>query len=340
MRILHVGHYDKFLPKHITFTNEKFDEKEHYFLMMDKEKKVERVNADNVKYIDPKSLLSHLMEFYKADKIILHGLFEKRVLHLLFLNPWLIKKCYWMIWGGDLYNYLINKEDKKKNNLEFFRRFVIKRIPNFITYLKGDYENARKWYGSEGVMHECFLYHSNIFQPRDLKEHKSEDINILVGNSASLSNRHLEAFEWLRRFKDEDIKIFSPLSYGKEKQRSSVIKEGKKIFGEKFEPVVELMPLDKYLEFLSKVDIAVFNHKRQQAMGNTINLLGLGKKVYLDPDVSSFQFLEGIGVKVFDINNFELNKEFPERARNQRIIAAYFSETKLEEQWREIYRSK
>ena len=42
------------------------------------------------------------------------------------------------------------------------------------------------------------------------------------------------------------------------------------------------MPFNQYLEFLGKIDIAIFNHRRQQGFGNAITLLGLGKKVYLN----------------------------------------------------------
>jgi hypothetical protein len=34
------------------------------------------------------------------------------------------------------------------------------------------------------------------------------------------------------------------------------------------------MPFDEYLNLLAKVDIVIFKHKRQQAMGNITTLLG------------------------------------------------------------------
>ena len=33
-----------------------------------------------------------------------------------------------------------------------------------------------------------------------------------------------------------------------------------------------------YIQFLNQIDIAVFNHNRQQAMGTIRSLLGMGKK--------------------------------------------------------------
>lgn len=51
-----------------------------------------------------------------------------------------------------------------------------------------------------------------------------------------------------------------------------VIIKGKELFGEKFIPLTEFMTFEKYLEFLGSIDIAIFAHKRQQAMGNTITI--------------------------------------------------------------------
>ena len=50
----------------------------------------------------------------------------------------------------------------------------------------------------------------------------------------------------------------------------------------------------------------MFNHNRQQAMGNTITLLGLGKKVYMRRGVAQWSFFESHKIKVFDIVNFDL----------------------------------
>lgn len=43
-------------------------------------------------------------------------------------------------------------------------------------------------------------------------------------------------------------------------------------------PIVDFMDFNEYINFLSTIDIAIFNHKRQQGMGNIITLLGMGKK--------------------------------------------------------------
>ena len=46
--------------------------------------------------------------------------------------------------------------------------------------------------------------------PKDEKQ----IINILIGNSATETNNHIEVLDLLSKFKNEDIKIYVPLSYG------------------------------------------------------------------------------------------------------------------------------
>jgi hypothetical protein len=174
------------------------------------------------------------------------------------------------------------------------------------TYIKGDYELAQQWYGASGKYHECFMYPSNLYQEYNIKQKKHTTINILVGNSADPTNNHLKIFDKLVKYKDEDISIYVPLSYGNQEHAKEVISKGKTMFGDKFIPLTELMPFEKYFEFLGEVDIAIFAHKRQQAFGNTVTLLGLDKKVFLDSSTVQWDFFNKHDIKVFDIKSISL----------------------------------
>jgi hypothetical protein len=129
------------------------------------------------------------------------------------------------------------------------------------------------------------MYPSNLYKEYQVPAKQHTGINILVGNSADPSNNHLDVLDKLEAHKNENIKIYVPLSYG-----NQVIAEEKKRFGDKFIPRTEMMPFQNYLEFMGLIDIAIFNHKRQQAIGNTITLLGLRKKVFIRSDVVQWQF--------------------------------------------------
>jgi len=147
----------------------------------------------------------------------------------------------------------------------------------------------------------------NFYKEYDIRPKENDTINIQLGNSATDTNHHLEVLQRLEKFKDENIQIFAPLSYGDEAYAKEVILKGKEMFGEKFMPLTEFMPFEKYMEFLSEIDIAIFNHRRQQAFGNIISLVGMGKKVYLHPYSTVNGVMQECGLKVFDVNKIDLD---------------------------------
>ena len=287
------------------------------------------------------AFFSLIKNSYSADKIILHGLFDPKIIVLLFIQPWLLKKCYWLIWGGDLYSYQLATRDRRWKIKEFFRRPVIKHIGHLVTYIDGDIELARQWYGAKGQYHECLMYPSNVYREYPIAGNTDKNINIQIGNSADPSNNHLDVLERLLPFRDQDIAIFAPLSYGSPEYARTVIEAGTTMFGEKFFPMTDFMPFDKYLAFLGKIDIAIFNHKRQQAMGNTITLLGLGKKVYLRNDVTPWAMLESNETTAYNIAEISLAPiDAITREKNKSSIKKNFSETKLIYQLKEIFNNK
>ncbi len=334
---------DKFIPPFIELLQRRIEIAHHLFFLTGDTQRypiAEQERVVKANRLGPLAKLFTLMKhLYGADKIILHGLFSNYYLLVLFFQPWLLKKCYWFIWGGDLYVYQLGSKNAKWRIKEVVRRFVIARIGNLVTYVQGDVENARQWYGARGTHHECLLYTSNIFSNLGLSEKKSDSIIIQVGNSADPSNNHLEVFEVLKGFSETDCQIYVPLSYGNQEYAQLVKKTGCEIFGAKFVPMTDFMPYDEYLNFLRKIDIAIFNHRRQQGMGNIINLLGLGKAVYLDSSTSSSKALKSLGLTTFELSDFDLKPIDPNVAsKNSRIISAYFSEDNLVKQLYKIFR--
>lgn len=310
-RILHIAPCDKFIPPFIGFIKNNFSFEQHEFLLLSGMGEANLAKAKNI-YLAKRAVKDRFKYYFRttikmqqADKIILHGLFDIKLVLILFFTPWLLKKCYWVVWGGDLYVYQFGERNWKWKIKEFFRRPVIKNMGNLVTYIEGDIELARKWYGAKGQYRECIMYLSNVYKELGIPESISEITNIQVGNSADPSNNHIEALEKLLPYKDDDICIYVPLSYGDQIHAKKVITQGKKWFGDKFIPLTDFMPFEEYLRFLGSIDIAIFNHKRQQAMGNAITLLGLGKKVYMRSDVTQWDFFQELGIKVSDITQIE-----------------------------------
>ena len=243
----------------------------------------------------------------RAEKIILHGLFSSHLLYILTLQPWLLKKCHWVIWGGDLYVHQAELKDWRWEKNEFFRHRVIPHIGYLVTYVPGDLELARKWYGAKGKHMECLMYPSNIFTPVELPNVGHTTTTILIGNSADPSNNHYEVFDHLKKLEDQNFKLVCPLTYGDKDNAERIGAEGFKQFGDRFVPLLDFMPYEDYLKVLVEIDIAIFAHRRQQGMGNAITLLGLGKKVYMRSDVTPWAMFNGLGVKIFDLLQINLS---------------------------------
>jgi len=73
-------------------------------------------------------------------------------------------------------------------------------------------------------------------------------------------------------------------------------------------------------------------------MGNTTTLLGLGKKVYMRSDVTPWLLFSRLGVRVFDVEQLDINYLGEDEAeQNKEIISDYFSEKKLIEQFAKIF---
>lgn len=289
-------------------------------------------------FFSPIANLLMLKPLFQSEKIIIHCLASPFLLLYLFIFPSLARKSYWVVWGKDLYFYRTLKKKCFYHTIyEFFRKKVIKNIGHIITYSPGDYELTKKWYGSKAKWHKSFMYPSNLYKDITVPKKTEGTIIILVGNSADPSNNHLDAFLLLEKFKHNDIKIIVPLSYGEKKYARQIIKSGKKIFGEKFFPIEELLPLDDYINLLKNIDIAVFPHKRQQAMGNITTLLGMGKKVYIRNDITTWNLLESIDVQAYDFKNFNLlSLDEVVKIKNKNTIKAIFSEENLLKQWEQI----
>ena len=181
------------------------------------------------------------------------------------------------------------------------------------------------------------MYPSNIFNGKLQEKTQSNRVNILIGNSADPSNNHFEALEIAKEQVFNSYHVYCPLSYGNPGYAKEVIKHGETLFGNHFTGLTDFIPIDNYNRFLSEIDVALFNHKRQQAIGNITFLAGMGKKVFLRSDITTWSFLRNIGVKVFDVNSFNLEPMAEDDAyQNHNAISSYFSEKNLLRQMGEI----
>jgi dTDP-N-acetylfucosamine:lipid II N-acetylfucosaminyltransferase len=343
-KILHIMPFEKFVAPFIDFVEEHFaDFDQHLFFCIGDAELYPVSRRPNTLFesdflTSRRAYFELAVQMSRAQKIILHGLFHIRVVQQICMQPWVLKKCFWVIWGWDLYSYKLAERTRDWCKREIFRKYVIKRLGHIVTFIAGDVELARQWYGARGKYHQCVMYPSNLFKKCLLPPKSHDGICVQIGNSADPDNEHFEILQMLDRYRGENLRIYAPLSYGDPLHARKVAAAGEKMFGDKFVALTEFLPLDDYRKLLEKIDIAVFNHRRQQGMGNMITLLGLGKKVYLRTDVTPWQTFESMGLKVYDNADIDLHPlDGPLMKRNQEIVERNFSEQILINQLRKIF---
>ena len=284
---------------------------------------------------------------YKAKWIYFHYLPYGPSLLIWSILPKVIRKSTWIIWGGDV---SINRDKNKSfiNQLyEILRKVLIPKFKEIASFIEEDSIEAMKIYKFNPKYnqilypipfdHECYENFT--------KTENQPYVSILIGNSGDPSNFHLEALSMVERFKSKNIKVFCPLSYYYDYQYiNKVIKYGYMVLGEVFTPMTELLPVKEYSYFLTKIDIAIMNHNRQQGLGNILPLLYLGKKIYLRNDISTFRFLKNIGCvinSVDEIKNLSFQKFIEigsdQTSINRQLISLITSEDYCFNLWHQLF---
>lgn len=345
MKYLHIWPNEKFTTPYIKFINENFDKEEHLFIIVGEGNEIyQDGNVIEVKG-NLRGTLNIINNIYQYEQVYLHSLFTPKIIKILFLQPWLLKKCRWIIWGGDLYQYRTSKNTFTDKLYETLRKVIIRKMGYIISLVKGDYVLAQKWYKTKAknlngryINPISYEYLDNLPIINEKRE-----VFIQIGNSGDSSNLHLEALDLLKGFAEENIKIFMPLSYGgTEDYKNSVIKHGKKIYGEKFVPMLDFLSPDAYGAYLSSIDIALFNNNRQQALGNIYALLYLEKKVFIKSDTTMWDSIsDELGLGVYEINTLtELTfGQFIEKQdnENKEIIKKITGKQELIKIWKGIF---
>lgn len=301
------------------------------------------------------SLISNANQF---DKLVLHSFFFP------YLNSFLrgIRKdikVIWMFWGGDGYGFTSNdhqwylpltrqyKKSLLKKNVGILRYLVriintkrrqviasinicslIRRVNICATWVKYDYEMIRHINPKmEWTYYSYFTAAQMGFQniePQPLNTNR-----LWLGNSATDTNNHLDALHYLKAIQWQG-EIVVPLSYGSKEYAEEIKQYGLQQFGTKFIPLTDFMPLEQYQQYMNSCGIVWMNHIRQQAAGNTLAALYMGKVVIMNSNNNLHKTLANWGVyierKNILSNTDGINKEIFNQ--NKEIIVAQLSREK------------
>lgn len=254
--------------------------------------------------------------------VIVHGLFYPWQGEILRMLPPQIKIA-WIFWGGEIYGRpdLKLRFFSNKSKILYFGRKLIKTIkrqiqekPYFIdksiyqrtnyclTDVHEDFEFVRD-YTHSSMKELWYNYYSIEETLGELKHEKVNSNNILIGNSCTLENNHLDAFNVLKKFDLSDREIIVPLSYGDIWLKNILLKYGQSLFGSSYLPLTDFLNRNEYNRYLMSCSVVVMNHYRPQAMGNLITSLWLGSKVYMSNKSLLFSYFKRLGIYVFSIED-------------------------------------
>jgi len=356
MKVVHFIRDDKFVNGTISFLEE-FDFLENSFYILSDEKSFKYISLGTIHTISVAQLKDIISNPESCDVIVIHGLLSLPCKFIQSINKKI--KVVWFSLGYDIYNNtypqfpLIQIRNMIKpqtldltNKIIFYsKRFVkefLMRALCFNNEERRAFEPAinRIDYYSGVYPVEYDLMKLNSFfrakqvswsyvSPSTKKMYRKEDIYkdilpkgnyIQVGNNASIICNHRNVFNILNKLNLDDRKIVVPLSYGPSKHYiASVCKAGNKCFGDNFVPLMNFMPKDDYISFMSSISIAIYNTERQSAAGNIRMGLWNGTMVFLPETSIGYSFFRKEGFHVFTIEK-DLTQENIDRGLTEEQI--------------------
>lgn len=290
------------------------------------------VFSDTEQLMHPKRL--DKIEVYPNSfrKINLNTIFDNcslLVVHYMSPLKWYIVKnkpdhlkVVWMVWGKDAYDYFKDYEQYEPLTKSYIRtgwRTKLKEtifydlfhylkygvntidkekdIALKINYLTTVLPTEFSLIKTEFNLKAAFVPYNYDSLNQLLANDKEYELggNILIGNSATPSNNHLDVFDKLKAM---DHKIIVPLNYGENYYQRLIIKKGSEKFGAKFKPLTSFMPFGEYQEIVLSCNTMVMHHIRQQGLGNILLALFVGIRVFLNPKSTTYSYFKQIGFKI------------------------------------------
>ena len=384
LNFLHISHDDKFIDYFIDDFNT-VNSKNTYFIYRDKGiKNLTHIKYDKV--ITEEKESQKFNDFFKTinkyDSIFLHYLTPIIALQINKNLKNKKTKLFLVFWGGEIFDLpgviedylgseskLINKKLNpiKKFNFAFKPRnivleikhfykdkFVIKELKKtfkrsnyFCHFIKKDFEMIKNKFPTKAKFID-FNY-GNVETIISGNNNDSFNINscdIMIGNSGSITNNHMEIFNILNKIEIGKRKLFTPLSYSiypSAKYLELVLEKGEKLFDENFKPILNFLEKEEYNKIYNSVEYVFMNHYRSQAMGNIYIALYTGKKLFMSNKSSIFKKLINYGCLVFAIEDIPKNKidifkklSNEEKKRNRSIILKYFGKKKNNEKYTKL----
>lgn len=289
----------------ISYMEEHFQDQEMEFYTIDRRCEESLPDLPNVhrirsyrQFLFDSDLIHHVR---RADKIIVSGAFTLQYVLPIYGRA-VLRKTWWQFWGGDYED--LQKDGRAINwknrinekvlahNLKLAGGIILLTRPERAIFL-GIFPFAEQkpmYYVPVPDSKEKDKLVQRIMIESEVVRREGGEVDqterspkgrIVLGNSATDSNRHLAMFDLLKHMETEGLELYCPLSYGNAAYRQQVIERGRELFGERFHPMTQYMAFEEYIRFLCSCSVGIYYNNRQQALGNINRILGMGKKVFL-----------------------------------------------------------
>ncbi|QCQ20827.1 TDP-N-acetylfucosamine:lipid II N-acetylfucosaminyltransferase [Desulfoglaeba alkanexedens] len=358
---LHIVHDEKFIDAAYRIFEEA-SPGENAFILFSEKKPLRYIKKTPIQFVGRFAFLNRnfLNSLKNYEAIFFHFLTEQDMQLLARADKSV--KFVWIGWGADYYDLIVGDRTKlfKQKTLAFYgtqliddqkqtmksklkkiikpliyknidKRDIVNRISYFAPVIDEDYLLLQQALPDFRPAYLSWNY--GTLEDDMLKGFGGSMVggnNILVGNSASYENNHLDVFAILSNVHLGFRKVLCPLSYGDQQYGEAVVKEGEKIFGNNFVPIRNFMPIKEYVSLVSSCSSVLMGHLRQQAVGNIIIMMYLGAKIFLDKRNPVYNFFNKKCAIIFNLDDFNaetLNKELTleEIETNRQILKNHWS---------------
>jgi dTDP-N-acetylfucosamine:lipid II N-acetylfucosaminyltransferase len=182
-------------------------------------------------------------------------------------------------------------------------RRALKKISYFSTVIPEEKQIVQKFFRIQAE-HVRFTYDLRTQDIQSRIRNRPVRKNILLGNSASPANNHIEMINALSKTNLDGMQVLVPLSYGGNMGYIRHIQAlGKAKLGDRFVPLLTFLDTEKYYDILSECSVCIMNHYRQQGLGNISFMLFNGAKVFLNESNLAYPYYKNNGIAVFSIEH-------------------------------------
>lgn len=339
--ILHIFHDEKFFD-HVSdfFDSLKNVENLYYYYTPHKNTSFKYIRSSNkIKIIDNFSEYIQILSSHQIDIIYFQSLSPSFYHYFKYINPKTI--LIWWCFGYEIYNsqrylppmvkinlfkpltFKFKYNNKKRPYIKnlirslywlirlpwdyYMRKKIISRIDYFSPVLPIEYELMKR---NNYFKAQPFMINEGPGLLGNVEfTYFKKSQNVLIGNSFTYTNNHLDIFHKIKSYKLSNQKYIIPINYGTD--YAGKRKFFKHISGLSPKESIwldDFIPYEEYKLLLSSVSHAIFGHMRQQAMGNIYMCLLTGAKVFLYKDSLLYKQLKDFGYIVFSIEN-DLSEE-------------------------------